>query len=117
MKLSAELNRDKLHLKISHWKLLVETNRYYEIKSEIGPAKRIYKEKLNTVAEETKCYTAGLLSCSAFCHEERLHVMEQELIHMLQLKVNTYRNELQLNQQAIDRHRLSAAQNPGEPQE
>ncbi|MBY3619560.1 hypothetical protein HGO21_08385 [Acinetobacter sp. CUI P1] len=44
VKVSGELREGKFEIKITHWKLLIETNRYYEIKPENGVVKRIYKE-------------------------------------------------------------------------
>ncbi|MNC49002.1 hypothetical protein D3C76_646100 [compost metagenome] len=82
--------------------MLLETNRYYEIRPENGPVKRIYKEKLNTIVDETKSYTDGILACSAFCTEEHVNEMHMKILQSLQSKVNTYMNELQLNQRAIE---------------
>lgn len=107
VKVSGELREGKFEIKISHWKLLIETNRYYEIKPENGVVKRIYKEKLNTVCDETKSYVNGFLSCSAYCNEDRINDMQIEILKLLQLKIKTYINELQLNQRAIDRYSLS----------
>lgn len=107
VKITGELREGKFEIKISHWKLLIETNRYYEIKPENGVVKRIYKEKLNTVYDETKSYVNGFLSCSAYCNEERINDMHIEILKLLQLKIKTYINELQLNQRAIDRYSLS----------
>lgn len=101
-RVSAQLEKDAFAVKVSHWKLLLETNRYYEIKPESGPVKRIYKEKLNLVTDDTKSYTDGYLACSAFCVEERIHEMHIELLHKLQNKVKAYMEELQLNQRAIE---------------
>ncbi|UQZ32281.1 hypothetical protein C2I18_01195 [Paenibacillus sp. PK3_47] len=106
VKVSAEIEKDEFDIKVSHWKLLLETNRYYEIKPESGPVKRIYKEKLNTVVDETKSYTDGFLSCSAFCAEERVNEMQLEMLRKLQLKINSYRDELQLNQKALEEQQL-----------
>lgn len=107
VKITGELREGKFEIKISHWKLLIETNRYYEIKPENGVVKRIYKEKLNTVCDETKSYVNGFLSCSAYCNEDRINDMQIEILKLLQLKIKTYINELQLNQRAIDRYSLS----------
>ncbi|OKP81491.1 hypothetical protein A3844_26185 [Paenibacillus helianthi] len=102
MKVSAEIEKDEYEIKVSHWRLLLETSRYYEIKPENGPVKRIYKEKLNTVVDETKSYTNGIMTCSAFCIEEQVGEMHIKILQSLQSKVNTYMNELQLNQRAIE---------------
>lgn len=106
VKVSAEVEKDEFDIKVTHWKLLLETNRYYEIKPENGPVKRIYKEKLNTVVDETKSYSQGLLSCSAFCIEDRVNEMQLEILRKLQLKINSYRDELQLNQKALEQQKL-----------
>lgn len=106
VKVSAEIEKDEFDFKVSPWRLLLETNRYYEIKPELGPVKRIYKEKLNTVTDETKSYADGFLSCSAFCIEDRVNEMQLEILHKLQLKINSFRDELQLNQKAIEQQKL-----------
>lgn len=100
-KVTVQLEKDEYGLEVSHWRLLVETNRYYEIKPESGPVKRIYKEKLNTVVDDTKSYTDGYLACSAFCNEDRIDDMHTEMLHALQLKIKAYMDELHLNQQAL----------------
>lgn len=105
-KVSAELEKSQFDIKVSPWKLLIETNRYYEIKPENGPVKRIYKEKLNTVVEESKSYTNGFLSCSAFCIEDQVNDMKMLIVQNLQLKIKDYMNELQLNQKAIEQKYL-----------
>lgn len=101
-KVTVQLEKDEYDVEVSHWRLLAETNRYYEIKPESGPVKRIYKEKLNTVVDDTKSYTDGYLACSAFCIEDRIHEMHIQMLHKLQMKVKAYMDELQLNQQAIE---------------
>ncbi|ETT57695.1 hypothetical protein C173_31516 [Paenibacillus sp. FSL R7-277] len=101
-KVTVQLEKDEYGLEVSHWRLLVETNRYYEIKPESGPVKRIYKEKLNTVVDDTKSYTDGYLACSAFCNEDRIDDMHTEMLHALQLKIKAYMDELHLNQQALE---------------
>lgn len=106
VKVSAAIERDEFAVKVSHWKLLLETSRYYEIRGEEGPVKRIYKEKLNTVVDETKSYSAGQLSCSAFCAEDRINEMQIEMLRKLQLKINQYMNELHLNMKAIQRQSI-----------
>jgi hypothetical protein len=102
VKVSGEIEKDEFDIKVSYWRLLLETKRYYEIKPELGPVKRIYKEKLNTVTDETKSYADGILSCSAFCIEDRVNEMQVEILRKLQLKINSFRDELQLNQKAIE---------------
>lgn len=101
-KVTVQLEKDEYGLEVSHWRLLVETNRYYEIKAGSGPVKRIYKEKLNMVIEDTKVYTDGFLACSAFCIEDRIEDMHTEMLHALQLKIKAYMDELHLNQQALE---------------
>jgi hypothetical protein len=101
-KVSVQLEKDEFDVTVSHWRLLLETNRYYEIKPESGPVKRIYKEKLNTVVDDTKFYIDGYLACSAFCIEDRIDDMHIEILHKLQMKVKAYMDELRLNQRAIE---------------
>ncbi|NQX46025.1 hypothetical protein HQN87_11850 [Paenibacillus tritici] len=101
-KVTVQLEKDECGFEVSHWRLLVETSRYYEIKPESGPVKRIYKEKLNTVMDDTKSYTDGYLACSAFCIEDRIDDMHTEMLHTLQLKIKAYMEELHLNQQALE---------------
>jgi len=101
-KVSAQLEKDEFDVTVSHWKLLLETGRYYEIKPESGPVKRIYKEKLHTVVDDTKFYTNGFLACSAFCIEDRIQEMHIEILHKLQMKVKAYMDELRMNQRAIE---------------
>lgn len=115
VKVSAEIEKDEFDVKVSHWRLLLETNRYYEIKPEQGPVKRIYKEKLNTVTDETKAYADGYLSCSAFCIEDNVNEMQMEILRKLQLKINAIQEELHLNQKAITRHN-STSQTNGTPE-
>lgn len=101
-KVTVQLEKDEYGIDVSHWRLLVETNRYYEIKPENGPVKRIYKEKLNTVMDDTKAYQGGVLACSAFCHEDRIEDMHTLMLDQLQIKIRTYMDALHLNQQAIE---------------
>lgn len=101
-KVTVQLEKDEYGIEVSHWRLLVETNRYYEIKPENGPVKRIYKEKLNTVVDDTKAYQGGVLACSAFCHEDRIEDMHTLMLDQLQIKIRAYMDALHLNQQAIE---------------
>ncbi|WP_340024328.1 hypothetical protein MHI24_04270 [Paenibacillus sp. FSL K6-1096] len=101
-KVTMQLEKDECGIEVSHWRLLVETSRYYEIKPENGPVKRIYKEKLHTVVDDTKAYQGGMLACSAFCHEDRIEDMHSLMLDSLQLKIRTYLEALHLNQQAIE---------------
>jgi len=105
-KVSVELKRNELDISINPWKLLIETNRYYEIKPEDGQVKRIYKEKLNTIVDETKFYTDGHLYCSAFCTEEHIDDMRLMIIKNFQNKVNAYMSDLRLNQMTIEQQLL-----------
>lgn len=99
--ITVELRKDQLASKITPWKLLVETNRYYEIKPITGSVKRLYKEKLNTAIQETKHYADGLLTISAFCHEEHLQEIRSYLIEQLEERINHYMNDLELNKKAL----------------
>lgn len=101
-KVTVQLEKDEYGIEVSHWRLLVETSRYYEIKPENGPVKRIYKEKLHTVVDDTKAYQGGVLACSAFCHEDRIEDMHTLMLDSLQLKIRAYLEALHLNQQAIE---------------
>ncbi|MNW68027.1 hypothetical protein D3C74_467160 [compost metagenome] len=58
------------------------------------------------MVDESKSYTAGQLSCSAFCIEDRINEMQIEILHKLQLKINDYMNQLHLNQKAIERQTI-----------
>ncbi|MDU4697550.1 MULTISPECIES: hypothetical protein [Paenibacillus] len=96
-----ELRRDQLASRIIPWRLLVETNRYYEIKPIKGPVKRLYKEKLNIAVYETKHYCDGTLAISAFCQEELIEEIRTYLIEQLNSKIDHYMNDLELNKKAI----------------
>ncbi|GGG61508.1 hypothetical protein [Paenibacillus radicis (ex Gao et al. 2016)] len=115
-KVTGDLNNGELLFRIGKWKLLIETNRYYEIKPETGAVKRLYKEKLNTICEESKHFAHGFLSCSVFCREDHIHDMKLQIIHKLESNIQTYLNELALNQLAIQKqyHQLQLAGSPGE---
>ncbi|MFC4303989.1 hypothetical protein [Cohnella boryungensis] len=103
-KVTGELCKDKYDFKAVPWRLLHETQRYYEIKPENGSVKRIYKEKLNTTVIETKQYCNGTLSCSAFCTEDRIEDLRQAILEHLHQSVESYIEDLQLNQLALKRH-------------
>ncbi|GJM81049.1 hypothetical protein MJ257_16440 [Paenibacillus timonensis] len=81
--------------------MLIETNRYYEIKPITGPVKRLYKEKLNIAVQETKHYSDGTLAISAFCQEEHIEDIRVYLIEQLDSKINNYLKDLELNKQAL----------------
>lgn len=98
---TVELRRDQLASRIIPWKLLVETNRYYEIKPITGPVKRLYKEKLNIAVQETKHYSDGTLAISAFCQEEHIEDIRVYLFEQLDSKINNYLKDLELNKQAL----------------
>ncbi|MCR8660231.1 hypothetical protein [Paenibacillus endoradicis] len=102
VKVTGEIREGEFDIKISLWKLLIETNRYYEIKPENGAVKRIYKEKLHTIIDESKSYTNGFLTCSAFCIEDRINDMQIEIVQKLQLRISAYIDDLRLNQNAIN---------------
>lgn len=98
-----ELRKDQLASRVIPWKLLVETNRYYEIKPITGPGavKRLYKEKLNIAVHETKHYCDGTLAVSAFCQEEHIEEIRRYLIEQLDSKINNYMKDLELNKKAL----------------
>lgn len=98
-----ELKKDQLVSKVLPWKLLVETNRYYEIKPITGPGavKRLYKEKLNIAVHETKHYTNGTLAVSAFCQEEHIEEIRTYLIEQLDSKINNYMKDLELTKKTL----------------
>ncbi|MFD1178200.1 hypothetical protein ACFQ3W_18065 [Paenibacillus puldeungensis] len=102
-KVTGELHKDQLEFKVSAWKLLIETNRYYEIKPLTGTAvKRLYKEKLNAATTETQYYANGALVVSAFCMEEYIEEIQQRIIDQLESKIDIYMHELTLNRKAIE---------------
>lgn len=102
-KVTGELHKDQLEFKVSVWKLLIETNRYYEIKPMTGAAvKRLYKEKLNAATLETQYYANGALVVSAFCMEEYIEEIQQRIIDQLESEINIYMHELALNRKAIE---------------
>lgn len=103
VKITGSLHKDKLDFDISEWKLLIETNRYYEIKSEEGPVvKRIFKEKMNQIIEESKHYVNGSLTCSVFCTTDHVQDIMKEIKHKLLQTIQTYMHDLQLNIKALD---------------
>ncbi len=106
-KVTGELRKDKYEFKVAPWKLLLETQRYYEIRPENGAVKRIYKEKLNTPVVETKQYANGVLSCSAFCTEDRIEELQRLILNQLQSSIKTYMEDLKMNQQALNRYTSS----------
>lgn len=99
--ITVELRKDQLASRITPWRLLVETNRYYEIKPITGSVKRLHKEKLNTAIQETKHYSDGILAISAFCQEEHIEDIRVYLIEQLDSKINNYLKDLELNKQAL----------------
>ncbi len=103
-KVTGELRKDKCEFTIDPWKLLLETQRYYEIRPENGAVKRIYKEKLNTTVVETKQYANGLLCCSAFCTEDRIEDLQRLILNQLQTSIKTYMEDLKLNLVALSRY-------------
>lgn len=100
-KISAELKKDQFKLLVIPWKLLIETNRYYEIREENGPVKRLYKEKLNTITMDTKSYANGTIVCSAFCSEDYIHQTKKEIVKKLGHIIDSYIEELRVNQKTI----------------
>jgi len=106
VRIIGELSKDRYDVKVVPWKLLLETNRYYEIKPEQGAVKRIYKEKLNTATIETKQYANGTLCCSAFCTKDRIEELQRVILKQLQTKVIAYLEDLKLNQIALNRQQV-----------
>ncbi|KUP25809.1 hypothetical protein [Paenibacillus sp. DMB5] len=104
-KLTVEISKNKLDTYIEPWKLLIETNRYYEIKPDKGSVKRIYKEKLNKIFDESKLYSNGYLYSSAFCTEDHIKDLYREVLENLDKQINSYMNELLTNQKTI-KHQL-----------
>ncbi|MCM3786288.1 hypothetical protein M3231_25410 [Neobacillus mesonae] len=100
-KVSADLKKDQIKISTIPWKLLIETNRYYEIREGSGPVKRLYKEKLNTIIYETKSYANASIACSAFCSEEDITRMKNEMIKELGHIIDSYIHELRINQKAV----------------
>lgn len=107
-KVSVELNRNNWDICINPWKLLIETNRYYEIKPEDGQVKRLYKEKLNSIVDETKSYKNGLLYSSAFCTEDHIDDMYREIVKNLQSQITTYLSDLHLNQRIVEQQLIQS---------
>ncbi|XID90719.1 hypothetical protein ACF3MZ_19525 [Paenibacillaceae bacterium WGS1546] len=102
-KVTGILRKDAYDFQAVPWKLLLETRRYYEIKSETGAVKRIYKEKLNTAVIETKQYAGGVLACSAFCTGDCIDRLQEDILLELQKCVRAYMDDLRSNQLALDR--------------
>ncbi|WP_256761663.1 hypothetical protein [Cohnella sp. WQ 127256] len=105
-KVTGELKNSTFIFHVSPWKLLIETNRYYEIKPQAGAVKRIYKEKVNVISDDIKHYAEGFLSCSAFCREDSIPDIQRNIVHHLQTTLHAYLNDLHLNQSAIDQQLL-----------
>ncbi|MGZ7441046.1 hypothetical protein [Paenibacillus sp. TH7-28] len=98
---TGELRLDQLNFKVMPWKLLIETNRYYEIKPVNGPVKRLYKEKLNIAVHETKSYCDGTLTVSGFSMEEHIEEMQRMIVNQLESIIRKYLQDLELNQKAL----------------
>ncbi|AOZ93426.1 hypothetical protein [Paenibacillus crassostreae] len=101
-----QLLKDDFKFKVDIWRLLIETNRYYEIKHTEGTVKRIYKEKINTIYNDTHHYSNGFLSCSAFCMEDQIHKVQMGIIQNLKHQVDNYMNDLLLNKKEIEKKYL-----------
>lgn len=101
-KVTGILHGDRLEFNIEKWKTLITTQRYYEIKSSEGIVKRIYKEKIGILVDETKQYANGKLSCSAFCPEEKVDSIQILIIQRLQLLITNYIEDLHLNRKALE---------------
>lgn len=98
-----ELNRSELQFQVCEWKLLIETNKYLEIKAPNGVVKRIYKEKLNVVIGDTKYYADGQLSCSAFCSEDDISNIKTAIVTQLKKQIAALMSDLQINQIALSK--------------
>ncbi|NRF95563.1 hypothetical protein HQN89_32515 [Paenibacillus frigoriresistens] len=108
-KVSGMLHKEQLQFYVNEWRLLKETERYYEIKSEDGCVKRIYREKLNTLHEETKKYVDGVISCHVFCALQHIDDMKHMIMVRLNAKIDDYMNDLLLNQKALEDYKLVVA--------
>ncbi|BFH30366.1 hypothetical protein [Paenibacillus melissococcoides] len=102
-----ELNRGELQFQICEWKLLIETKRYLEIKAPNGMVKRIYKEKINVVIGDTKYYSDGHLSCSAFCVEDDISTIKIAIVKQLKQQIDALMSDLQINQSALSKKMIT----------
>lgn len=98
-----ELNRGELQFQVWEWKLLIETNKYLEIKAPNGVVKRIYKEKINVVIGNTKYYADGHLSCSAFCSRDDISNIKIAIVTQLKQQIAAFMSDLQINQSALSK--------------
>ncbi|OZB98983.1 hypothetical protein [Paenibacillus sp. XY044] len=101
-KVSGIVHKDQLVVCVKEWKLLKETGRYYEIKSEDACVKRIYKEKLGVIQDDTKAYSNGLISNHTFCALEDIEAMRTLIIKELDSKISFYLQDLLLNRKALE---------------
>ncbi|MBB3126994.1 hypothetical protein FHS19_001648 [Paenibacillus rhizosphaerae] len=102
-KVSGIVHKDQLVVCVKEWKLLKETGRYYEIKSEDASVKRVYKEKLGVIQDDTKTYANGLISNHTFCAQEDIEAMKSLIIAELDSKISSYLQDLMLNRKALER--------------
>ncbi|WP_145945762.1 hypothetical protein [Paenibacillus sp. Y412MC10] len=101
-KVSGIVHKDQLVVCVKEWKLLKETGRYYEIKSEDASVKRVYKEKLGVIQDDTKAYANGLISNHTFCAHEDIETMKSLIITELDSKISSYLQDLLLNRKAME---------------
>ncbi|KAF9117305.1 hypothetical protein BGX30_005608 [Mortierella sp. GBA39] len=99
---SGIVHKDQLVVCVKEWKLLKETGRYYEIKSEDANVKRVYKEKLGVIQDDTKAYANGLISNHTFCALEDIETMKSLIITELDSKISSYLQDLLLNRKALE---------------
>lgn len=101
-KVSGIVHKDQFVVCAKEWKLLKETGRYYEIKSEDASVKRVYKEKLGVIQDDTKSYANGLISNHTFCAQEDIESMKSLIIAELDSKISSYLKDLLLNKKALE---------------
>jgi len=97
------LEGDRFTFRNSEWKLLVETSRYYEIKPDSGSVKRLYKEKLHVILNDSSHYKHAALSCTAFCLKEREAEIRLQILLHLKRRIQELKQDLQLNLDALER--------------
>lgn len=102
IQVTGTLERDRFTFHTCEWKLLVETSRYYEIKPDSGSVKRLYKEKLHVILNDSSHYKHAALSCSAFCLKEREAEIRVQILHHLKRRVQELKQDLQHNLDALE---------------
>lgn len=101
-KVSGIVHKEQLFVCVKEWKLLKKTGRYYEIKSDEASVKRVYKEKLGVIQDDTKAYANGLISNHTFCVQEDIETMKSLIIAELDFKISSYLQDLLLNRKALE---------------